>query len=119
LVVEDDAAGAVERRCAVVGLGGESVLVAAPVSEVMVLGSPTPMADALPGWAVALAGATWAAQRAAGEREQACQTLTAERERWKGILRAANEFADAKGYCSDYDEFMEDQGFVVACQRYR
>jgi hypothetical protein len=62
LVVEDDdAAGGGERRCAVVGIYEESVLEAGPVSEVMVAGWPMPMADAMPRWVPALAGAMWAA----------------------------------------------------------
>jgi len=59
LVAEETQADAGERRCAVVGLEGESVVAAGPVSEVMVSGSPMPTNDVMPRWAPALAGAFW------------------------------------------------------------
>jgi hypothetical protein len=93
----------------VVRLEGESVAAAGPVSEVMVSGPPVPTDNQMPAWAPALAGAFWTARQARAERDEARQALTAERARWARILKAANEFADAKGYCGDYDEFMQDQ----------
>ena len=110
LVAEETQADAGERRCAVVGLEGESVVAAGPVSEVMVSGSPMPTNDVMPMWAPALAGAFWAARQARAQRDEARQALTAEQARWARIVQAASEFADAKGYCGDYDEFMEDHG---------
>ena len=59
LVAEETQADAGERRCAVVGLEGESVVAAGPVSEVMVSGSPMPTNDVMLMWAPALAGAFW------------------------------------------------------------
>jgi hypothetical protein len=64
----------------VISLAGE-VLAAGPVSDVLVAHIWAPMADAMPGWVSALAGATWAAQRASERRDQACEALTRERER--------------------------------------
>jgi len=110
LEAEETQADTGERRCAVVGLEDESVVAAGPVSEVMVSGSPMPTKDVMPMWAPALAGAFWAARQARAQRDEARQALTAEQARWARIVQAASEFADAKGYCGDYDEFMEDHG---------
>lgn len=100
LVVQE--AVARERRCAVVGLGG-GVLAAGLITEVMVASSPAAAADPLPAWVMPLAGALWEAQRVQSELAR-FQAATA------AHFEAACEFADAKGYCSDFDEFMEDRG---------
>jgi hypothetical protein len=110
LVVEETAPAGEERRCAVVRFGGCSVVAAGLVSEVKVVGEPVPTEAEMPAWAPALAGAFWGAQRARAERDEARRALAAEQARWGRILVAANEFADGKGYCEDYDQFLEAQG---------
>lgn len=110
LVVDDSAVGADERRCAVVGLDGCSVLAAGPVSEVMVSGSPVPTEDAVPGWVSALAGAYWSAQQARVERDTARWALTAHEARLGRIVVAAHGYADQYDLCERFDDFMESQG---------
>lgn len=118
LIAEDEAGD--RRCCAVVGVMTSAIIACGPVSEVKVLDRTTaPMDDmAVPEWASALAGLAWKAWRAEAACDAARVALSKHQDRLEDIVDAAHDFANEKSLCTDFDDFMEEQGLRSRTHEY-